>query len=339
MPVSNAELGVDPFTPWRKAVSILPPELEERLHRLHPDGLAALEEIRLRVGQPLELCGQTGSSFLHCESGTTSVASEGLVVTSGHIKHVVGQVTQFSMYAVEEDLRRGFMTIPGGHRVGVAGHVVTDGQGQVKSIRSISSLNIRVAHAIPGVANRLRHHLYRKQDGHPYNVLVISPPQCGKTTLIRDIARQWSENLLVRRKVPAKVAIVDERSEIAGCIEGLPQFSVGPRTDVLDGCPKAQGMLMAIRSLSPDIVVTDEIGRSEDALAILEATHAGVAVITTAHALRMEDWRMRPNMDSLFQSKAFDRYILLSRRHGPGTVEAVLDQAGRPIRTGGEGSC
>ncbi|GEO25797.1 stage III sporulation protein AA [Alicyclobacillus acidoterrestris] len=339
MPVSNTEVGAHSFTPWREAVSILPPELEERLERLGPDVLAALEEIRLRVGQPLELCGQTGSAFLHSVSGTTSIVADGVIVTGAHIKHVLAQITQFSMYAVEEELRRGFITIPGGHRVGVAGHVVTDSSGQVKSIRAIASLNIRVAHAFPGVATRLRNALYRKQDGRPYSVLIISPPQCGKTTLVRDIARQWSENKLVRRTVPAKVAIVDERSEIAGCIEGVPQFAVGPRTDVLDGCPKAQGMLMAIRSLSPDIVVTDEIGRSEDVTAILEATHAGVSVITTAHALRVEDWRMRPNMETLFQSKAFDRYILLSRRRGPGTIEAVLDEAGKPISFGGGPSC
>jgi len=128
-----------------------------------------------------------------------------------------------------------------------------------------------------------------------------------------------------------KVTIVDERSELSGCIDGVPQFTLGPRTDVLDACPKAEGMLMAIRSLSPDIVVTDEIGRAQDRDAVLEAAHAGVAVISSAHASSLQEWRLRPYMNELFEAKAFSRYVLLSRRHGPGTVEMVLDEAGRPL--------
>ncbi|WAH38995.1 stage III sporulation protein AA [Alicyclobacillus dauci] len=320
-----------PPKPWRRALAILPSELEERILGLDTSLLDGLEEVRLRVGQPLELCGRHGSLFLKTTTGVTAHVTEGLRLSSGHLNQVIQNVTQFSLYAVEEELRRGFITIPGGHRVGVAGRMVLDRDGHVKSIRTISSLNVRIAREIPGVGSSIRSHLYDKSDGRPLSTLILSPPQCGKTTLIRDLARQWSESLLVRRKYPAKVAIVDERSEIAGCVEGVPQFAVGPRTDVLDGCPKAEGMLMAIRSLSPDIIITDEIGRVEDADAIMEATHAGVAVIATAHASRLDEWRRRPNMDTLFTARAFSRYVLLSRKNGPGTVDAVLDETGRVL--------
>lgn len=312
-------------------MGILPQEVQKRLLTLDPTLLRGTEELRLRVGQPLELCGQHGSCFLHKKDGITQHAADGFITTHDVLTQTVQNVSQHSLYAVEEELRRGFITIPGGHRVGVAGRVVVDGRSQVKSIRAISSLNIRIARAFPGVANNLRPYLYRKTDGQPQNVLILSPPQCGKTTLLRDIARQWSENLLTRRDLPVKVAIVDERSEIAGAVEGIPQFVVGPRTDVLDACPKAEGMLMAIRSLSPNVIVTDEIGREDDAVAIMEATHAGVAVITSAHALSIEDWRKRPHMDALFAARAFSRYVILSRRRGPGTIEAILDEGGRAL--------
>lgn len=316
---------------WQYAITLLPPDLQRLLLKLGDATLDGVEEIRLRTGQPIELCGRDGSRFLSASGGLTQHVAESEALSASVLNHILQNITQFSLYAVEEELRRGYITIAGGHRVGVAGRIVLDSEGRVKSIRSISSLNIRIARAVPGVATPLRAYLARRKDGMPYSALILSPPQCGKTTLIRDIARQWSENLVVRRQVPTKVAIVDERSEIAGCIEGIPQFSLGPRVDVLDGCPKAEGMLMAIRSLSPDVLVTDEIGRADDAIAVLEALYSGVTVIATAHAFSLEDWRRRPHMEDLFQSRAFARYVLLSRAAGPGTIEAILDESGRPI--------
>lgn len=316
---------------WQRAFAILPKTLEQKILELPSDVLFSLEELRLRADLPIELCGQTDSVYLHKQIGTTRQGDEAYRLTSADLSHVMQNMTQFSLYAVEEELRRGFITIPGGHRVGVAGRVVLQSDGSVKSIRNISSLNVRIARSIPGAADRLRPYLYRRVDKAPLSVLLLSPPNCGKTTLLRDLARQWSDNLMVNRSRKTHVTVIDERSEIAGCIDGIPQFSVGQRTDVLDGCPKAEGMMMAIRSLSPDVLVTDEIGREEDVQAILEAAHAGVAVLASAHAADLADWRQRPHMEDLFASKAFMRYVLLSRRKGPGTVEAVLDERGRAI--------
>lgn len=327
-PSSNLEN----VTNWRNALEILPLNLQRQVFDLDESTLSQMEELRLRLSQPIELVGQFGSRFLKRDHGLTLLPAEAATLSVADRNYIVQQVSQHSLYAVEEELRRGFVTIAGGHRVGVAGRVVLSGDGKVKSIRTISSLNVRIARAVPGVATPLRPFLASKGDGRPHSTLVLSPPQCGKTTLIRDIARQWSENLFARRSVPAKVVIVDERSEIAGCVDGIPQFSLGPRIDVLDACPKADGMFMAIRSLSPDIVVTDEIGREQDAVAVMEALYSGVSIVTTAHAFSLDDWRKRPHMEGLFASRAFSRYVLLGRSKGPGTIEAILDETGRSLR-------
>lgn len=315
----------------RRVLSVLPQSLVQRIVELPEVFLSNLEELRLRVDRPVELCTNVNSVFLSDQHGTTKQAAEAFQLSVTDVSYVIQNVTQYSLYAVEEELRRGFITIQGGHRVGVAGRVVLNSDGSVKSIRSVSSLNIRVARSFPGVADQLRPVLVSRRTGEAFNTLIVSPPKCGKTTLLRDLARQWSDHVFSQTTPSTRVTIVDERSEIGGCIEGVPQFWVGARTDVLDACPKAEGMMMAIRSLSPDILVTDEIGRREDVQAVLEATHAGVRVFTSAHANDLDDWRRRPYMQELYDSRAFSRYVLLSRRRGPGTIEAILDEQGRAL--------
>jgi stage III sporulation protein AA len=323
---ANVETRVSSF---KQALSVCPPDIEAKVRGLPLAMLERIEEIRFRLGQPLQVCGVDVDGFLHKKEGVTNNPDEAFIVTGDHISRVVQYVTRSSLYAVEDELRRGFVTMPGGHRVGVAGRVVVYESGYVRSIRSITSLNVRIARERIGAADKIAHALYRKTDGKPYSTLILSPPQCGKTTLLRDIARQWSANSIRKGGRPLKVTIVDERSEISGCVDGVPQFLVGPRTDVLDACPKAEGMLMAIRSLSPDVVVTDEIGREQDKDAILEAANTGVAVITSAHANTVAEWCQRPFMGELFSTHVFARYILLSRRLGPGTIESILDENGK----------
>ncbi|GMA52389.1 stage III sporulation protein AA [Alicyclobacillus contaminans] len=325
----------DLFTPadagWLQVSSVLPRDLLENLRSWPVDVTRRVEEIRLRIGQPIQICGMDLNGFLHRDSGLTELPSDALVATEEHVQRVLQAVTQASLYAVEEELRRGFVTMPGGHRIGVAGRVVLTEQGHVRTIRDVHALNIRVARERVGASRKLHAYVLNPSTQRPHNVLLISPPQCGKTTLLRDLVRAYSEAEVAGRRRGFKVAVIDERSEISGTWSGVPQFRLGPRTDVLDGCPKAEGMLMAIRSLSPDVVATDEIGRSEDCDVVLEATHAGVAVAATAHADSLEEWRRRPEMRRLFDAGAFTRYVVLSRRRGPGTVESVHDELGRQL--------
>jgi len=317
-----------------QVLAVLPREVARSLEGLSDDLLDELEEIRLRVGQPLELCLRQRPAFLAEDGELTRSPHRCVRVSASELAQVLQRLTQFSRYAVEEDMRHGYVTLPGGHRVGIAGRAVVEG-GHVRAFRHVTSLNVRISRDHPGSAAAVLPSLYDRASRRPLSSLIVSPPQCGKTTLVRDVARRFSYGDFAPDDHGLKVAVIDERSEIAGSVDGVPQFDLGPRADVLDGCPKAEGMMMAIRSLSPHVVVTDEIGRMEDAEAVLEASLAGVAVVATAHAASLDAWRRRPWMEPLFSARAFDRYIVLSRRNGPGTVEAVLDAEGRPLGRGG----
>jgi stage III sporulation protein AA len=152
------------------------------------------------------------------------------------------------------------------------------------------------------------------------------------------LARQFSSGT-ARLKVGFKVGIIDERSELAACYKGVPQYDVGPRTDVLDACPKVEGMMMMIRSMSPDVLMVDEIGRPEDSAAIFEALNSGVSVVTTAHGKDLADVSKRPSIRRLIQEEVFDRYIVLSKKQGVGTVEGIFDQALKRMVAGRSATC
>ncbi|GIM44564.1 stage III sporulation protein AA [Collibacillus ludicampi] len=309
---------------------LLSPRLREVVTRAPTRVLSSLEEIRLRQGKALQIYYASQDAYLDERGGLQKDAARSVIVHEEDIRQTLHLVTRSSLYALEEELRRGYITVTGGHRIGITGRAVLSKEGQVRTLKEIAAFNIRIAREIIGAANRLKEFVIDPTTSRVFNTLLISPPQCGKTTLLRDLARQISNGTLHANMKGMKVGIVDERSELAGCVHGVPQHDVGSRTDVLDACPKAEGMLMMIRSMSPQLLITDEIGRMEDCEAILEAVHAGVHVITTAHGFGLQEVRKRPAIRELFQAGAFSRYIVLSRRSGPGTIEAVYDgQGGR----------
>jgi stage III sporulation protein AA len=299
---------------------VLPDSLRAKLRRLPPQELDRIEEVRLRVDRPIEYVGGGVSSFIG-GNGDTMQAQDALVFTREEGTQLLSRLSHHSLYMMEEEMRRGYITIQGGHRVGLSGKVVLE-SGRVKLIRDVASFNIRIARERKGAADRVLPLLV--ENGQLVNTLIISPPQCGKTTLLRDLARQISYGT---RDVRArKVSIVDERSEIAGCVAGIPQKDVGPRTDVLDACPKAEGMMMMIRSMSPDVLITDEIGRPEDGYALEEAMHAGITVIASVHGRNIKDIMRRPTLSRILQSGVFQRYLVLARRPYVGAVAGVYDE-------------
>lgn len=311
----------------QEIMAILPSSVRRVLTALPSTVLEVLEEIRLRQNQPLEIRYGQQTSYVTPSGQITSQARKGWMFTAEDVVKLLNQVSQHSLYALEEELKRGYITVVGGHRIGIAGKVVLE-RGEVKGIRDVTSFNVRIAREKKGVAQKVMPYLFEK--GHLQNTLVISPPMCGKTTLLRDIARsisygnEWSSS--------RKVGIVDERSELAGCLLGVPQRDVGPRTDVLDACPKAIGMMMLIRSMSPDVLIVDEVGRQEDGEAVWEAIHAGVAVVCSAHGAAVQEVAQRPMLGKLIRQAAFSRYIVLSRTHGVGTVQAIYDQSLNPLK-------
>lgn len=316
-------------------INILPPTLSKLLKRLPRDTLTEVEEIRIREGRPLEITMKGRYYFIDSRGELADEHESAYRPGREDCRHLLDLLTNHSVYTLEEELKRGYITVTGGHRVGLSGKTVLE-HGKVKHLREITSFNIRIAREVKGAALKLLPKLIDPGTGALHHCLIVSPPQQGKTTLIRDIARLVSEGNWEKDRGKGralKVGIVDERSEIAACIKGVPSFDVGPRTDVLDGCPKAEGMMMMIRSMSPDVMIVDEIGRPEDAEAIHEALHAGIRVIATAHGHSFEDIYTRPMLRELMKDQIFSRYVVLGHTYGIGRIYRIYDRDGRMIES------
>ena len=280
------------------------------------------EEIRLRVGQPVMALGKGGEYFWSRTRGLfQGRAGEGYFWKDSDMKETLNRMSQYSMYALEEEIREGFFTIRGGHRVGVVGKAVCE-KGQIVAIRSICGLNVRVARQKRGCARDVLPWLITEKG--IYNTLILSPPGVGKTTMLRDVVRQLSDG-------GKTVGVVDERSEIAACSMGIPQFDVGMRTDVLDCCPKAEGMLLLIRSMAPEVIAVDEIGKEEDFYALRHAVHCGCKLLATVHGEELSELRAKPGLKEICGSGIFGRFLILSKKDGKIRIREALDGEGRRL--------
>jgi len=303
-----------------QVIDILPERLQKILSGIPANVAQYVEEIRVREGRPLMIHGGGREYFVRQDGLPTSNQDEGYLVTRQDTSMLLQLLSNYSIYAVEEELRNGYVTVKGGGRVGLAGRIVLE-DGKIKTLKSINSFNIRIPREVTGVADKVMP--YITISNSVMNSIIFSPPQMGKTTLIRDIARQLSDGFSKFKGI--KVSIVDERSEIAGCLNGVPQNKVGVRTDVLDACPKAAGIMMLIRSMSPEVIITDEIGRTEDVGAVLEAMNSGIKIITTAHSASVNEAQNRPILAGLLEEKVFERILILGNSLGVGTLENVYD--------------
>ncbi|ADL08077.1 stage III sporulation protein AA [Thermosediminibacter oceani] len=302
---------------------ILPSAIRQIFFKLPPDKLNKVEEIRLRRGRPLMVVAGKQDYMMTPEGVITDDPDRAYIVTGEDAAKIFQLISRSSVYALEEEIKNGYITLKGGHRVGIVGKVILEG-GQIKTMKHISGFNIRIAREVLGAADEALRFVIDEK-GEFLNTMILSPPKAGKTTLLRDLIRQLSSGNPRLGLKGFKVGVVDERSEIACCYEGVPQNDVGIRTDVLDGCPKARGIMMLLRSMSPDIIATDEIGRTEDVEAMEEALNAGVKLLTTAHGADLEDVGRRPTLRKLIGSNFFDRYLILGFSEGVGTIEKVIE--------------
>ena len=276
-----------------------------------------LYEIRLRAGRPLCINYDGGECFLR------RMGDEPYLVTTEDLKETLEYVTGYSLYAYEEEIRQGFISVQGGHRVGITGKVILDA-GRIKGMKYISCINVRLSHQILGCADEIMPYL--RTEEWVANTLIISPPRCGKTTMLRDIIRQLSNGW---QDTPGlTIGVVDERSELAGCYMGVPQNDLGNRTDILDGCPKSEGMQMLIRSMSPHVVAVDELGKEEDFKAVESVIHCGCKLLATAHGYSLEDIIEQPMFRRLLEGRGFERYIVLEKRERAGMIVGIYDREG-----------
>ena len=296
-----------------EVLSIFPREIRDLIQSLHLSS-EGLQEIRIRAERPVLI------RYRNRELVT------GRTVSRDQVAEILSYLGSYSLYAYEDEIRQGFLSLPGGHRVGLSGKAVMEAR-RVKTLGEISSLNIRFAHQIRGCADPLMPYIW---DGvRLLHTLIVSPPGRGKTTLLRDCIRQISDGSGLW---PGKtVGVVDERSEIAGCFRGVPGNDVGMRTDVLDGCPKADGMMMLIRSMAPDVVAVDEIGSKEDAVALRYAMSCGCVLLATVHGSCMEELLLKPVLREIIEQKMFERYVFLEAGKVPGRIGQILDRQGERV--------
>ncbi|WP_058485257.1 stage III sporulation protein AA [Defluviitalea phaphyphila] len=295
--------------------------LKNILSKLSDSAFEKIEEIRFRVNRPLIILKGGESFFIRGDGHFSRNIKQAFIINQKDLVDTLQMMGEYSLYAFEEEIRNGYITLPGGHRVGLVGKVVME-NGNLKTMRYIGGMNIRISHEVIGCANKIIPYIINGKN--IYHTLIISPPKCGKTTLLRDLIRQIS-NGISDNFIGLAVGVVDERSEIAGCYQGIPQNDVGIRTDVLDCCPKVEGMRMLLRSMSPDVIAVDEIGKVEDIYAIEDVINGGVKLICTVHGSSILDIQRKPVLKELIQKKIFERMILLNYKNGPGSIEDIID--------------
>ncbi len=282
--------------------SLLPPVFAKYISSLPQAKKNILKEIRLRMGKPLALEYGNGCTFAQAQGS----------VTQDDITAVMALLSDYSVNSVKDKLRRGFIPLKYGCRAGVAGEIIIK-NGEIEFQRNINSINIRIARECTGCSDSVFSSIYN--GSQIFSTLIISPPMTGKTTLLRDIARRLGD--------VANVCIIDERGEIASCYNGIPQFDVGKRTDILDLCSKPQGIPMAVRSMAPDVIITDEIGSTDDCRALADAAQCGVSFIATMHSNSIDSAQKRESTHKLFSDGIIKRAILLGNSKGVGTVEEI----------------
>ena len=283
----------------------IPYNIKKLIQELQPSdninlpSIECIEEIRLRANKPLCIKTNRGTEIVE------------YVVSQQEILQAFQKICENSVYSYTKQICDGYITIKGGNRVGIVGSAVVD-NGQVININYISSLNFRIAREKIGCSNKIIEDIINKEQNTIYNTLIISPPGCGKTTLLRDIVRNISNGIKVLNFKGKTVGIVDERGEIAAMYKGIPQNDIGIRSDVIDNMPKPEAMRILVRSMSPDVIVCDEIGSIEDVKAIDYAMCSGVKGIFTAHGKDIEEVSKNPEISKLLQKNVFERIIKLN---------------------------
>lgn len=301
-----------------EAAGAAAPEIRAALVGLPGELKRLTNEIRLRTGRPVALCGAYGSLMITPGGGTTVQREGCLFASASAVADTFNRLCGYSLHSHQNSINNGYITMRGGHRAGISGTAVRDSEGKLVSVRDVSCINLRIAREHKGAADALMKGVFSDS---LTSVIVAGPPSSGKTTVLRDLARQLS----VCGERSCKVALIDEREELAAVSDGVAQFDVGDNTDVLDSYPKSVAVPLAVRTMSPDIVICDEVSEECELAAIAGGVNSGVRFAVSVHASDFSEILRRPQIERLISTYSFDRLVLLDNSRRPGRVAAIFD--------------
>lgn len=303
---------------FKEITKYFPRRISDLLNAVPRNIALEAQEIRLRSDKAIVI-NCTDNSYFVTMSGMVTLCTDAnlLIVRQNEILETFNNMCDYSVYSYQSEIRNGFITIKGGHRVGICGTAVLD-NSNIIGIKDISSINIRIARQV--YLEDLN--LIKRLGGGSSGVLLAGPPSCGKTTMLRDIARVLSNGILGYMK---KVTVVDERGEISSMFLGSSQNDLG-LCDILNLYPKGEGLMQAIRALSPEVVICDEIGSDKDILALEEGLNAGVSIIASIHAGSMAEFIKRKSAQKLMATGAFKKVVMMKDRKSPGRIEKIYEE-------------
>lgn len=285
---------------FNRLIEIIPESISSKLYQLNDEYKIQVQEIRIRINKPTELILKKNSILIEPNS------------TRKDIDTIFKNICNSSVYSFQEQIKNGFITFKGGHRVGIASSAVIE-DNQIYNLRDITSLNIRIAKEFKGLSKNI----YEQIKNDTKGTLIVGAPSSGKTTILRDLAR------ILSKENNSKVTIIDEKNELASIYKGEPCMDIG-MCDVLTGFPKSIGILRAIRYLSPNIIVCDEIGDLSDAKAINQSLNSGVRVIASIHAKDEKELMQKPQVIPILYSNAFEKIIFLKDSKSPGEISKII---------------
>ena len=302
---------------FNNIISYISPRIQMYLKKMSEPMIENIQEIRLRSDRPVVIVTPTGSSFLTLSGKTSYIYSSNCIISSeNEIIDTINKMCGYSMHSHYEDIINGYVTLPNGSRVGLCGTAVYDKE-QVKSIKNINSINIRIPRTVQGVSEPIFNVVYK---GRLKNLLIVGPPSSGKTTMLRDLAFQLSSGRMGKYH---KICVVDERKELFPSQQDIK--TLGPNTDVLLGFPKGQGISMAVRTLSPDVIICDEIGTPEEAGEVLNGVNCGTKFALSLHADSVEELKNKKIFKDFFELNAIDKILFLTDSSTPCKISKIIN--------------